>query len=81
MKSQRQQQGQLKCFTVSASEVKHTSPLPGAGDIDFHSASTCSFSLSLPLTLPLISFIAFVFPRLPFCLPHLFTISLRLPPL
>lgn len=51
MTSQRQQQGQLKCFTVLASEVKHTSPLPGAGDIDFHSAFTCSFSLSLSLSL------------------------------
>lgn len=41
MTTQWQQQGQLKCFTVSMSEVKHTSLLRATtADIDFHSASS-----------------------------------------
>lgn len=67
-----QQQGQLKCFTVSVSEVKHTSLLPSAGDIDFHSASVHSLSLSRSpfsfLSLP-------PSPSPPFSLPPPFHVS------
>lgn len=69
--------GTAECFTVSVSEVKHTSILPSRGDIDFHFLSL-SFTLLSPLSVASVS-PALTSPRSPPPLPSLFFLCVCLP--